>query len=146
MAMKSDAELLLKSLEVIAERHDDIVPLVYQRFYAAYPDTRAMFGRDENSFHQGQMFNGMLLAVIEYSEGRCTTGSIKAWVSDHDALGVGREMFPAMFSAMFDTLRACMGDDWTEDIDGAWKRQIGGLAGQFELAFEQRNKPAVKTA
>ena len=144
--MKPDAELLLKSLEVIAERHEDIVPLVYWRFYAIYPDSRAMFGRDENSFHQGQMFNGMLLAVIEYSEGRCSNGSIKAWVSDHDALGVRREMFPAMFSAMFETIRSCMADDWTEEIRGVWERQIGGLAQQFELAFEQRNKPAVKTA
>ena len=144
--MNHDAELLLKSLEVIAERHEDIVPLVYQRFYAAYPDTRAMFGRDENGFHQGQMFNGMLLAVVEYSEGRCSYGSVKAWVSDHDALGVTRDMFPAMFSAMFETIHACMDDDWTEEIRGAWQRQIGGLARQFELAFEQRNKPAVKTA
>jgi len=134
--MKPDADAILRSLEIVAERCEDLVPPVYGRFYARFPEARKMFGRDENNFHQGQMFNGMLLAIIEHAEGRCPMGSIRAWVADHNALGVGREMFPVMFSAVFEAIKAAMGDAWNDEFEGAWHRQIGGLAAQFETVFD----------
>ncbi len=134
--MSIDAAIIEESLEIVASRCDDIVPLVYRRFYVDFPDTRSMFGRDKNNFHQGQMLNGMLLAIIEHAQGRCKEGSIRAWVMDHDALGVRREMFPAMFGALFETLQFSMGDSWNEKFSSVWTRQINGLAALFEDAYD----------
>lgn len=129
-------DLMLDSLEKIAERHGDLVPLVYGRFYLRYPDTRQMFGRDENHVHQGHMFNGMLMAVLEQAEGRCFPGSITAWVMDHDLWGVKREMFRAMFDALYETIRECLGDDWNDALERAWSGPIGALADRFDQACE----------
>jgi len=134
--MNSDVELILDSLEVIAESHGDLVPLVYQRFYARYPDTRQMFGRDEQNVHQGHMFNGMLMAVIEQAEGRCVSGSVKAWVMDHDLWGVKRVMFRAMFDALYETIRECSGSAWTAGMAQAWHRHIYDLAARFDEACD----------
>jgi hemoglobin-like flavoprotein len=132
--MTHDADLLLDSLELIAESHGDLVPLVYQRFYAQYPDTRQMFGQDVGAVHQGHMFNGLLIAVLEQAQGRCYDGSIEAWVVDHDLWGVKQAMFRAMFEALHDTVCACMGAQWHGPVAQAWRRQIDGLAARFDAA------------
>jgi len=132
--MTTDADLLQASLEMIAESHGDIVPLVYQRFYAQYPETRRMFGRDESNIHQGHMFNGMLLAILEQAEERCPDGSISAWVQDHHLWGVKQPMFRAMFFAVLDTVRECLGTAWDGALEKAWRRQVGRLADRFDAA------------
>ena len=137
--MTTDADVMQASLEAIAESHGDIVPLVYRRFYSEYPDTRHMFGRYELGVHQGHMFNGMLLAVLEQAEGRCLEGSVKAWVQDHHLWGVKRPMFKAMFSALLETIRECLGAAWADSTEKAWRRQVGTLADRFDAACGTEN-------
>ena len=136
-ALSTDPELIIESLEWIAERHSDLVPLVYGRFYTHYPDARTMFGRDEHRVHQGHMFNGMLMAVIEHAEGRCAPGSIDAWVIDHDLWGVKKAMYRVMFDALHETIRECMGERWNASFSKAWETHIYGLADEFEQACDK---------
>ncbi len=134
--MNAQVDLLMDSLEIAAERHGDLVPLVYQRFYARYPQTRQMFGRDAGNLHQGHMFNGMLNAVLEQARGCCHQGSIDAWVADHALWGVEPAMFSVMFDALHDTLCDCLGPDWTPPVAAQWRGTIDVLAGRFDQACQ----------
>jgi hypothetical protein len=47
----------------------------------------------------------------------------------HDAYGTSRELFITFFAAIADTLRDLLGSDWSDEIDGEWRRLLAELDG-----------------
>ncbi len=42
-------------------------------------------------------------------------------ISSHDAYGTPRDLFIAFFGIIARTLREILGDDWSPEIDAAWR-------------------------
>lgn len=64
--MRSDFELIQETLELVAEQVDDLVPVVYERFFALRPDVAALLGNDE--LGRGRMSNETLKMILECSQ------------------------------------------------------------------------------
>ena len=52
---------------------------------------------------------------------------IECEISSHDAYGTPRDLFIAFFGIIARTLREILGDDWSPEIDAAWRNLIGEI-------------------
>ncbi len=131
------AMLITTSLEHVAERVTDLTPMVYARYFARYPEARALFGHDDDNELKGDMLSRLIVQIMDYAEGRANPEIIVSWASDHIAYGVSLGMFPAMFESLEETLREAAGEAWTPNVERAWQAQFDGLLGLIEAAFRR---------
>jgi hemoglobin-like flavoprotein len=113
------------SFEMAAERCADLTPLVYRRLFREYPETEAMFRREPNDLVKGSMLALTIEAILDFAGDR--TGHfrlIQCEVVSHDAYGTPREMFGKFFSVIADSLRDLLGNDWSPEMEKAWRRLL----------------------
>jgi hemoglobin-like flavoprotein len=122
----SDLVSIHESLELAAERVDDLVPLVYERFFALRPDARELFGND--ALGRGRMFNETLTMILE-----CTQkvgyleGIVEREVGDHRGYGATLSMYESYFEAVVQALQAALGEFWLPRHEESWRRQLKHL-------------------
>jgi len=119
-----------RSFELAAERCEDITPLVYRRLFNEHPEAEAMFRREGGDLVRGSMLALTIDAILDFAGDR--TGHfrmIECEISSHDAYGTPRDLFIAFFGVIADTLREIGGSDWSPDIEAAWQRLLGDIAG-----------------
>ena len=119
-----------RSFELAAERCEDITPLVYCRLFNEHPEAEAMFRREGGDLVRGSMLALTIDAILDFAGDR--TGHfrmIECEISSHDAYGTSRDLFIAFFGVIADTLREIGGSDWSPDIEAAWQRLLGDIAG-----------------
>lgn len=113
------------SFAIAAERCDDLAPLVYRRLFACHPEARAMFRSEGCEPVQDSMLAQTIDAILDFAGER--TGHfrmIECEAISHDAYGTPRSLFVAFFGVIAQTLRELLGDDWSADIDRAWRELI----------------------
>ena len=49
---------------------------------------------------------------------------IECEVQSHDAYGTPRELFGKFFGVIADTMREVLGNDWSPEIDAAWRNLL----------------------
>lgn len=115
-----------RSFEIAAERCEDITPLVYRRLHSEHPETLAMFRTEGSEPVKGSMLALTIEAILDFAGPR--TGHfrmIECEISSHDSYGTPRDLFIAFFGIIGRTLREILGDDWSPEIDAAWRSLIG---------------------
>jgi hemoglobin-like flavoprotein len=122
----SDLVSIQESLELAAERTDDLVPLVYERFFALRPDVRPLLGND--ALGRGRMFNETLKMILECAqEAAYLDGIVEREVQDHRGYGATLSMYESYFDAIVQALRATVGPCWQSHHEEAWRRQLERL-------------------
>ena len=124
----SESNPIERSFEIAAERCEDITPLVYQRLHAEYPETLTMFRTEGSEPVKGSMLALTIDAILDFVGPR--TGHfrmIECEISSHDAYGTPRDLFIAFFGIIARTLRDILGDDWSPEIDAAWRKLIAEI-------------------
>ena len=123
-----------RSFEIAAERCEDITPLVYCRLHREYPETEKMFRTEGSEPVKGSMLALTIEAMLDFAGDRSGHFRlIECEISSHDAYGTPRELFIAFFGIIAATLREILGDDWSDEIDAAWRKllvEIEGLVAQ----------------
>ena len=116
------SEAIVASLELAAERCEDLTPLVYDRLFREHPETRAMFRSDPNNLVKGSMLQLSIDAILDFAgERKASHRLIFCEVQSHDAYGTPPELFGVFFSVIADTVQDLLGDDWTPQVDAAWR-------------------------
>jgi hemoglobin-like flavoprotein len=111
-----------------------LTPLVYRRLFREHPEAEAMFRTAGSDLVKGSMLALTIDAILDFTGDR--TGHfrmIECEVSSHDAYGTPRELFGAFFGVIADTMQEILGNDWSPEIDGAWRKlrdQIDRLIAQ----------------
>jgi hemoglobin-like flavoprotein len=126
--MMSESNPIERSFEIAAERCEDITPLVYRRLHAEYPETLTMFRTEGSEPVKGSMLALTIDAILDFVGPR--TGHfrmIECEISSHDAYGTPRDLFIAFFGIIVRTLQEILGDDWSPEIDAAWRDLIGEI-------------------
>ena len=124
-----NAELIERSLELVADRHGDPAPLVYARLFAEHPDVEPLFVRDTGGLVRGQMLAMVLDSVLDYvSDDSFAHALVQSERVNHEGLGVPPEIFNTFFAVVTATFKDLLGDDWTDDIASAWREVIDGLS------------------
>lgn len=124
------AELIERSLELVAERVGDPADLVYHRLFDMAPELKELFLRDADGSVRGEMLHRAFETILDlvgddrYAEGMIAT----EWVN-HQNVGVPPEQFELFFVAMTDTFRGVLGEQWTPEVEGAWRSVNAKVSG-----------------
>jgi hemoglobin-like flavoprotein len=120
--------LIETTLELAAERADDLTPLVYRRLFSQHPEMEAQFIRDTQGLVKGEMLARVFEAILDFAgERRYAAHLIQCEVVTHDGYGVPPDVFRIFFGTVAQTLHEVLGADWTPAIDTAWKKLLAEL-------------------
>ncbi len=126
---------LYESLERAAEQGGDLYPQVYARFFAACPSAEPLMWHMDPLMRARMMDEVINLLLLEDTEGEITLVEFEA--HSHQGSGVSAEMFKVLFEAIRDTLRVCLGADWTGGYEAAWQARIDQLACAFNGQYPE---------
>ena len=128
MTPRADAQLIEASLELAAERCEDLTPLVYRRLFAEHPQMETLFLRDPKGLVKGEMLTRAFEAIIDFiGPRRYAHHFIQCEVVTHAGYDVPPEVFRLFFGVVARTLREVVGADWTGETDAAWSRLLADL-------------------
>jgi hemoglobin-like flavoprotein len=118
-----EGDPIVASLELAAERCDDLTPLVYTELFRVRPETRALFRTDPKDLIKGSMLQLSLDAILDFAgERKAAHRLIFAEVQSHDAYGTSPELFNVFFKVIGDVVRDLLSSDWTPTMDAAWRK------------------------
>jgi hemoglobin-like flavoprotein len=118
--------LIRHSFELAAERCEDITPLVYRRLFREHPEAEAMFRREGSDLVKGSMLALAIDAMLDFAGDRSGHfRMIECEVASHDAYGTPRKLFGEFFGVVAGTLRELLGDDWSPEMEQAWRNFLG---------------------
>jgi hemoglobin-like flavoprotein len=122
------AEFIEQSLELAAERCEDLTPLVYARLFAEHPDMEVLFWRDTQGLVKGEMLSRVIEAILDFiGERHYADHLIQCEVVTHAGYDVPPDVFAVFFAVVARTLREVVGEAWTPAIDAAWRRLLADL-------------------
>jgi len=128
------------SFELAAQRCEDLTPLVYDRLFRQHPETRAMFRSEGSELVRGSMLALTIDAMLDFAGDRSGHfRMIECEVQSHDAYGTPRELFGKFFGVIAETIRELLGNDWSPEIDAAWRKlldEIDSLVASSQAQIE----------
>jgi hemoglobin-like flavoprotein len=126
--MTAPANPIQHSFELAAERCGDLTPLVYDRLFREHPETQAMFRSDGSELVRGSMLAQTIEAMLDFAGERSGRfRMIECEVQSHDGYGTSRELFGKFFGVIAATMREVLGNDWSPEIDAAWRKLLGEI-------------------
>jgi hemoglobin-like flavoprotein len=131
--MRHDASIISETLERVAARVGDPVPLIFERLFAELPEVEALFVRDNGGLVRGQMFQVTMESLLDFLGDRSYGANlIQIERVNHQGLGVEPEMFDRFYLSVMATFKSVLGSDWTEEMETIWTRVIGELVERAE--------------
>ena len=128
------------SFELAAQRCEDLTPLVYDRLFRQHPETRAMFRSEGSELVRGSMLALTIDAMLDFAGDRSGHfRMIECELQSHDAYGTPRELFGKFFGVIAETVRELLGNDWSPEIDAAWRKlldEIDSLVASSQAQIE----------
>ena len=123
--MIASSNPILRSFEIAAERCADLTPLVYERLHSEHPETQTMFRTEGSELVKGSMLALTIEAMLDFAGSRSGHfRMIECEISSHDAYGTPRDLFIAFFGVIAGTLRDILDQDWSPEIDAAWRKLL----------------------
>lgn len=121
-------ELVMQSLELAAERCEDLTPLVYERLFREQPDMRALFWRDANHAVKGEMLAQAIEAVLDMiGGGRYGARMLQNEVVTHAGYDVPPAVFRTFYGVVAATLAELLGPDWTPQMEAEWRSLLAQM-------------------
>ncbi len=122
---QDDTTAMMAALEAAGEAGVDIVPIVFDRFFAAFPETRPLFISFEAA--AGRMVNETLEAIVGLAEGAWWVEStVVNFVDLHRNYGaIPMAQWTAWIDMTVDALLEAAGE--SADGGAAWRRQAERL-------------------
>lgn len=124
----SYTEAVEASLALAAELGEDPMPLVYDRLFAAAPEMRALFWRDDNGAIRGEMLSRVFAAILDFvGDRRYASHMISTEMITHEGFDVPREVFATFFGIVGESLRDRLGEAWTADMGRGWREMLSDI-------------------
>ena len=116
------------SLELAAERCEDLTPRVYARLFAEHPKMEALFWRDTSYAIRGEMLAKVFEAILDFvGERKYADHLIQCEVITHEGYDVPSETFRTFFGIVAATVREIVGPEWTREYEDAWQSLLREL-------------------
>ena len=126
--MRDDAAIIAETLERVAERVGDPIPLVFERLFAEIPEVEDLFVRDKGGLVRGQMFQVTMESLLDFVDDRAYGANlIQIERVNHQGLGVEPEMFDRFYLTVMAAFKDILDAAWTEEMETVWTRVISEL-------------------
>jgi len=138
MDRSPSTEPLLSSLELVAERCDDLVPLVYRRLFAARPDLREFFALGAAELPRTGMGNMVneILRILADDSALDLHNEAQAAIVFHTGWGLGMDMYRDVLAAVVASVRDMCGDEWP-DFEAAWCGRVDVVSRALQLCYDE---------
>lgn len=124
-----NAEVILSTLQSVADRHGDPSAAIYNRLFRAHPELEALFHMDRDGGVRASMVQQGLECILDYIGPRLTSPQIIAAARmHHDGYGVPAERFDDFFTAVRDAFRDLLAKDWTPEMEAEWAGLLRAFA------------------
>jgi hemoglobin-like flavoprotein len=128
--MSDESAVITETLERVADRVGDPMPLIFERLFAEMPEAEPLFLRDKGGLVRGQMFQVTMESLLDYLGDRSYGANlIQIERGNHQGLGVEPEMFDRFYFTVMATFKDILGTGWTAEMETVWSRVIGELTG-----------------
>ncbi len=125
----AEGQVILRTLEQVAERHGDPAAAIYTHLFGAHPELERLFHMDRDGGVRGSMVQQGFECIIDYVGERLVAPQIIAAARiHHDGYGVPAKRFDDFFVATRNAFRDLLGADWTSDVDSAWAKLLAEFA------------------
>lgn len=126
--MRDEAAIITETLDRVAERVGDPMPMIFERLFAEMPDVEALFIRDKGGLVRGQMFQVTMESLLDFLGDRSYGANlIQIERVNHQGLGVEPEMFDRFYLTVMATFKDILGANWSVEMETVWSRVIGEL-------------------
>ncbi|UZP74428.1 globin [Candidatus Paraluminiphilus aquimaris] len=124
-----EIELISDSLELYAERHGDIAPRVYMRFFELNLEAAALMEYSDE-YMRGRMFASVLELFL--SDEHLDPGGYLAWELENHikAYSTTTAMYESLFQSMRDVFEKDLGAEWRPEWQHAWASRIARIMQQ----------------
>jgi hemoglobin-like flavoprotein len=117
-----------RSLEIAAERCEDLSPAVYARLFAEMPELRSLF-RKEPRLVQGEMLARALETILDFCGDRLYGPNMVLSESiNHEAYAMPPDAFARFFGVIRHCVRDVVGADWTAQMEEGWTALLADIA------------------
>ena len=125
----SEIGLISDSLELYAERHGDMAPRVYERFFELNREAAALMEYSDEHM-RGRMFASMVELFL--SDEHLGPGGYLDWELENHikAYSATTAMYESLFQSMRDVLDKDLGIDWRPEWQHAWSSRIARILQQ----------------
>lgn len=131
----NDNDLILASFEKTAETAGDISAAVYERYFAASPESAHLMEHMDQLMRARMLDEALMLIMMPDGEELETVLGFE--VLTHTNNGVLLPMYSALFDAIRQTVRGALANGWTADFEGAWQRRIAALTQQISRHYDE---------
>src|SRR5262249_51992697 len=122
------ADTIEASLTLVSERCADLTPLVYARLFREHPEMETLFWRDTDGAIKGEMLQRVFEVILDFiGEQLYGAQLIQCEVITHEGYDVPPDVFRTFFGTVAATIREQLGEDWTTDVDKAWRALLADL-------------------
>ena len=124
-----EIKLISDSLELYAERHGDMAPRVYERFFELNREAAALMEYSDEHM-RGRMFASMVELFL--SDEHLGPGGYLDWELENHikAYSATTAMYESLFQSMRDVLDKDLGKDWRPEWQHAWSSRIARILQQ----------------
>ena len=124
-----EIKLISDSLELYAERHGDMAPRVYERFFELNREAAALMESSDEHM-RGRMFASMVELFL--SDEHLGPGGYLDWELENHikAYSATTAMYESLFQSMRDVLDKDLGTDWRPEWQHAWSSRIARILQQ----------------
>lgn len=128
--------LIAWSLERIGAMGVDPTAEIYRRLFVLHPELEALFVLDRDGAARGNMLVKAFECLVDMAGPRAFGAHfILAEATNHEGIGVSREVYAAFFDTIAEVMGETLAGDWTPDVEAAWtaviaevKRDVAGSA------------------
>jgi len=126
-----EIKLISASLELYAERHGDMAPRVYERFFELNREAAALMEYSDEHM-RGRMFASMVELFL--SDEHLGPGGYLDWELENHikAYFATTAMYESLFQSMRDVLDKDLGTDWRPEWQHAWSSRIARILQQVK--------------
>jgi hypothetical protein len=126
-----EIKLISDSLELYAERHGDMAPRVYERFFELNREAAALMEYSDEHM-RGRMFASMVELFL--SDEHLGPGGYLDWELENHikAYSATTAMYESLFQSMRDVLDKDLGIDWRPEWQHAWSSRIARILQQVK--------------
>lgn len=121
---------VLRSLELAAERADDLTRPIYQRFADLAPASAALMSHMDDYMLGRMMADALTLVMTPPAE--VDRQYLRFELDSHRNYGVTPDMFPPLLAALRDSVRATLGGVWDDAMDAAWNARMAAHLRQID--------------
>ena len=127
--MGLNVPLLRSSFDLVIERQPRLTSRFYEVLFDRHPQAKALFVSRPIEV-QSKMLQEALVAVLDHIEdAHWLTDTLRGMGAQHVEYGVTEEMYDWVGGSLLITLAEVAGDDWNDELYGAWGAAYGAIAG-----------------